>query len=227
MLVPTLLALASAAVGVVGAPQSQTGGLAELPPACALARVDARTLSEEDFRALYRDRTPLLLTHATEGWPAAESWATAERIALAHGDEVLEIQDPSLLGNKGSFAPVVRRVPLRSYLGRLSEEPSPLFHNRWLSLGDRLQAETVVNSTVVGRSLRIHSIFSLGAANTGVPLHSHTENWLAQVRIDASPCCEPVADEFVPLPGAGPEGVDITPAKWGNAAGMGAGPRLR
>ena len=89
MLVPTLLALAS--VGV-GAPQSQTGGLAdELPPACALARVDARTLSEEDFRALYRDRTPLLLTHATEGWPAVESWASAEQIAALHGEEELEI----------------------------------------------------------------------------------------------------------------------------------------
>ena len=189
MLVPTLLALASALVGV-GAPRP--GGLAELPPACALARVDARTLSEEDFRALYRDRTPLLLTHATQGWPAAESWATAERIARAHGDEVLEIQDPALLGNKGSFAPVLRTVPLRSYLGRLGQEPSPLFHNRWLSLGDRLQAETAVNSTVVGRSLRIHSIFSLGAANTGVPFHSHTENWLAQVRTDAClPSFEP------------------------------------
>eukprot|EP01045_Picozoa_sp_COSAG04_P013549 COSAG04_NODE_966_length_9138_cov_6.958624_2_plen_248_part_00 len=51
-----------------------------------------------------------------------------------------------------------------------------------MSLSDALLAETNMNSTAVGRALRIHSILSLGGTGTGVKFHSHTENWLAQVQ---------------------------------------------
>ena len=77
---------------------------------------------------------------------------------------------------------MVQKVALRPYLDNLAAEANPIFRNRWLSLGDRLLEHTAVNATAVGRSLRIHTILSLGATGTGVGFHSHTENWLAQVQ---------------------------------------------
>ncbi len=77
---------------------------------------------------------------------------------------------------------MVQKVALRPYLHNLAAEANPIFRNRWLSLGDRLLEDTEINTTAVGRSLRIHTILSLGATGTGVGFHSHTENWLAQVQ---------------------------------------------
>ena len=73
---------------------------------------------------------------------------------------------------------MVQKVELRPYLDNLAAEANPIFRNRWLSLGDRLLEDAEINATAVGRSLRIHTILSLGATGTGVGFHSHTENWL-------------------------------------------------
>ena len=102
------------------------------PPTCALRRVDARELSERDFRERYQGTEPLLLTHVADSWAATQSWATPELIAAAaRGDEQIEIIDPGLLRFKGSYAPAVRTVALRAYLEALLEEPDPIFRNRW------------------------------------------------------------------------------------------------
>eukprot|EP01045_Picozoa_sp_COSAG04_P013548 COSAG04_NODE_966_length_9138_cov_6.958624_1_plen_153_part_00 len=99
--------------------------------ACALRRVDARELSERDFRERYQGKEPLLLTHVADSWAATQSWATPELIAAARGDAQIEIIDPRLLRFKGSYAPAVRTVALRAYLEALLEEPDPIFRNRW------------------------------------------------------------------------------------------------
>ena len=51
-----------------------------------------------------------------------------------------------------------------------------------LQLVDSLLADANVSSTVIGRSLRIHHILSLGGAGTGVGFHLYDENHLVQVQ---------------------------------------------
>ena len=148
------------------------------PTDCQLRRVDARVLSQEQFRVTIQGQEPVLLTHATEGWGATTTWSTAEQISAAHGDTTVSLQDPGLLRLKGSFAPIVATRPLRDHLSNLATETEPIFRNRWLPLADLLLAEANLTSHTVGGSMRLHIIFSLGGARTGVGFHSHTENWL-------------------------------------------------
>ena len=51
-----------------------------------------------------------------------------------------------------------------------------------MQLVDSLLADANVSSTVIGRSLRIHHILSLGGAGTGVGFHLYDENHLVQVQ---------------------------------------------
>ena len=148
---------------------------------CDLRRVDARTLTQDEFRADYQGREPLLLTHAASSWAAVASWATPSLITAAHGDVELQLQDPQLLTKKGTFAPMVSVLPLADYLENLSAERQPFFRNRWHSLTDRVLAD-VNFSSVPTRSVRSHHILSLGGVGTGVGFHSHSESWLAQIQ---------------------------------------------
>eukprot|EP01045_Picozoa_sp_COSAG04_P017952 COSAG04_NODE_1626_length_6125_cov_2.914039_5_plen_274_part_01 len=150
---------------------------------CSLVKLDARELSAARFRREFQGREPVLLTHAAEGWDARRSWSTSDAISAAHGDMPLPLQHPNLLAEKGSFAPIMATVPLRDFLAQNITDDigdQPFFRNRWHALTDALVAETDFNQLPT-RTLRQHHILSLGAQGTGVGLHSHTENWLAQV----------------------------------------------
>ena len=146
--------------------------------ACDLQRVDARTLTPRRFRDEYQGRAPVVLTHATEGWAARDSWASAEAIAAAHGAQPVSLQDPAWLTAKGTFAPFAESLPLRDHLSNLSSQTEPIFRNRPTGLTDLLLAETNLSSHAVASSLRMHHIFSLGNTNTGVGFHIHGENWV-------------------------------------------------
>eukprot|EP01043_Picozoa_sp_COSAG02_P049933 COSAG02_NODE_5070_length_4671_cov_2.343613_4_plen_282_part_01 len=149
---------------------------------CNLRSVDARTITQSQFREQYQGREPVLLTHVATGWVATTTWATTSLIAAAHGNVQVHLQNPVLLAEKGTFAPVVSTLPLSDYLDpKFATEQQPFFQNRWHSLTDRLLTE-VNFSHVPMRSVRSHHIFSLGGNGTGVGFHSHVESWLAQVQ---------------------------------------------
>ena len=151
------------------------------PAACGLRRVDVRTLSMPQFRTEFQGRMPVLLTHVTGSWAATTSWASVDAVVRAHGAVQVPLQDPVLLGSRGTFAPVLGNISLKQYLAD-DRRPGrrPAFHNRPHALTDALLADTNI-ATLPMRALRIHHILSLGQEGTGVGLHSHSEGWLAQV----------------------------------------------
>ena len=150
---------------------------------CSLIKLDARELSAARFRREFQGREPVLLTHAADGWGARRSWSSRRDAISAHGDLPLPLQHPNLLAEKGSFAPTMATVPLRDFLAQNLTDgigDQPFFRNRWHALTDAVLAETDY-SALPTRTIRQHHILSLGGEGTGVGLHSHTENWLAQV----------------------------------------------
>ncbi len=149
---------------------------------CDLRSVDAREITQSQFREQYQGREPLLLSHAATSWAATTTWATASQIAAAHGDVHVHLQDPVLLAKKGTFAPPLSTLSLADYLNSdFGTGQHPFFQNRWHSLTDRLLAD-VNFSHVPMRSVRSHHLFSLGGIGTGVGFHSHVESWLAQIQ---------------------------------------------
>ena len=177
-----LLALLMAQPRLAGGAQQEQQQQEQQPllpsTACDLQRVDARTLTPRRFRDEYQGRAPVVLTHATEGWAARTSWASAEAIAAAHGAQPVSLQDPAWLTAKGTFAPFAESLPLRDHLSNLSSQTEPIFRNRPTGLTDLLLAAANLSSHALASSLRMHHIFSLGNTNTGVGFHIHGENWV-------------------------------------------------
>ena len=131
--------------------------------ACGLARLDARQLSVARFRAEYQGRAPVLLTNVSGSWAATASWARVEDVARRHGDLSLPLQEPELLGSRGSFAPVTGSISLRDYLTQPTRRQGarPSFHNRPHPLTDALLAGAELASLPT-RTIRHHHICSLG-----------------------------------------------------------------
>eukprot|EP00927_Polykrikos_kofoidii_P047477 TRINITY_DN41650_c0_g1_i1.p1 TRINITY_DN41650_c0_g1~~TRINITY_DN41650_c0_g1_i1.p1 ORF type:complete len:461 (-),score=50.09 TRINITY_DN41650_c0_g1_i1:89-1471(-) len=141
----------------------------------------ASGLSEAKFKRDYQGRRPVLIRRGAADWSARDTW-NESRFVERYGALPVTLQDRKSVYTKGTGAArIVSKINVSQYVSSLSNHSLPIFENGHLPLGNRVRADFPPTGLAVA-SIRFTRIVSIGGKNTGVGLHGHGENWLAQLR---------------------------------------------
>jgi hypothetical protein len=181
-----------------GGARGATGGWAQDDQAlrlyegvpCNLARVDASSLTVQDFQARFRGRQPVVLTgKPLSKWRAMTAW-TKDGLLRRFGDRTIKAgMGSDIVSSGGGLG--VPSTTFRRFLSSLNETDSPEQFTFDVDFGKSMpellsdfktpKFFTSFNGDASRAERSSWHMLSIGGSRRGLPFHVHGETWLGLI----------------------------------------------
>lgn len=172
-------------------PRTSEPGLGPDPTAlCTIPRVDADSITEQEFRTGYLDpRRPVILTGATDGWRAMTRWRTKKSFLQKFGHTKVQLGCGAELS---TFPTGQRATTISNFVAKFGDPEQQVKDEmvfdfvqsvggdrpeNWLGSGIRKDFKVPVHVQSMAPDGVAHgnsaAVLSLGDDGAGLPFHSH------------------------------------------------------